>query len=75
MNSPTYKILRLESLVGINFCDYNRDLYKKLSLGNVSQRKLREVWRLTVLSSAMPSEVDGEAGLTDTRICNPHRPL
>ena len=35
MNSPTYKILRLESLVGINFCDYNRDFYKKLSLDEV----------------------------------------
>lgn len=29
MNSPTYKILRLLSLVGTSFCDYNRIFYKK----------------------------------------------
>lgn len=29
-------------------------------------RKQREAWRLTVLSSALPSECDGEASFTDT---------
>ena len=51
---------------GTNFCDYNCDFYKKLSLGYLSLRKLREAWRLTGLSSAMPSDGDGEAGFTDT---------
>lgn len=51
---------------GTNFCDYNCDFYKKLSLGYLSLRKLREAWRLTVLSSAIPSDGDGEAGFTDT---------
>lgn len=40
--------------------------YKKLSSGHNSLRKLRETWRLTALSSAMPSECVGEAGFTDT---------
>lgn len=31
-----YKILRLEASLGTNFCDYNRDFYKKLSLECVS---------------------------------------
>ena len=39
---------------------------KKLSLGHISLRKLREALRLTVLPSAMPSNGDGEAGFTDT---------
>lgn len=30
---------------GTNFCDYNCDFYKKLSLGYLSLRKLREAWR------------------------------
>ena len=30
-----YKILRLEAFLGTNFCDYNRDFYKKLSLESV----------------------------------------
>lgn len=61
-----YKNLRLQSFAGTNFCDYNCDFYKKLSLGHISLRKRREAWRLTVLSSALPSDGDGEAGFTDT---------
>lgn len=51
--------------MGTNFCDYNRDFYKKLSLGHGSLRKLREAW-LLVLASAMPSKSGGEAGFIDT---------
>lgn len=35
-------------------------------LNREALRKLREAWRLTVLSSAMPSDGDGEASFTDT---------
>ncbi len=48
-----------------NFCDYDCDFYKKLSLGHGSLRKLREAW-LLVLVSAIPSKSDGEAAFTDT---------
>ncbi len=51
--------------MGTNFCDYNRDFYKKLSSGHGSLLKLREEW-LLVLASAMPSKSDGEAAFTDT---------
>lgn len=37
-----------------------------LIIGINSLRKRIEVWRLTVLSSALPSEGDGEPGFTDT---------
>lgn len=37
-----------------------------LIIGINSPRKRIEAWRLTVLSSAMPSDGDGEAGFTDT---------
>ena len=53
-----YKKSRLRRSIGTNFCDYNRDFYKKLSLGYIN-RKLREAWRL-VFSSALPSKGDGE---------------
>lgn len=60
------KICDYNPAIGTNFCDYNCDFYKKLSLGHISLQKRREAWRLTVLSSAMPSDGDGEAGFTDT---------
>ena len=54
------------------FCKYNTLIrildYSAIKIFVVCQalRKLREVWLLTVLSSAMPSDGDGEAGFTDT---------
>lgn len=55
------------------FCKYNTliriidySAKKKINIVCTTLRKLREAWRLTVLSSALPSECDGEAGFTDT---------
>lgn len=55
------------------FCKYNTliriidySAKKKINVVCPTLRKLREAWLLTVLSSAMPSECDGEAGFTDT---------
>lgn len=46
--------------------NYRLITQEKINLVCPALRKLREVWRLTVLSSAMPSDGDGEAGFTDT---------
>ena len=55
------------------FCKYNTlirildySAMKKIFVDCQALRKLREAWRLTGLSSAMPSECVGEAGFTDT---------
>ena len=44
------------------FAIITADFTKKLSLGHNLLPKRREAWRLTVLSSAMPSDGVGEAG-------------
>ena len=52
------------------FCKYNTLIrildYSAMKKIFVDCQALREAWRLTGLSSAMPSECVGEAGFTDT---------
>ena len=53
--------ITIKFLIVANFCDYNGDFYKKLSLEPIfSLRKRIEAWRLTVLASVVPSDGDGD---------------
>ena len=44
-----YKKSRLRRSTGTNFCDYNRDFYKKLSLGTIITALYHEIGGFLVI--------------------------